>query len=101
MNAKPRLKLHLTGHVSVLAQGSLDWSAKDARASIKKHYGSIGRFARQLGVSYDAACSALRDPGAARMAGKVATVRQTLGLPSTPSKRALITAGNKLHGRRV
>jgi hypothetical protein len=98
---KPRLKRSLDGHLIVVAPGLNPWGEASARKFLLEHYGSIGSFATRFGFSYDAVCAALRGRSSARMAGKVAAVRQALGLPSNPSKRALITAGNKLHGRRV
>lgn len=89
MNTKPRLKLHLDGHISVLAQGSLGWTAKDARSFIAEHYGNLGRFAERFSLPYGAVCAATK-PGQdriyARTAGKVSFVRCVLGLETRPSE---------------
>lgn len=89
MTSKPRLKLHTTGRVTVVANGELGWSSANARSFIKQHYGSVTRFATRFGLSYAAACVATepgRDWLASRQAGDVAQVRALLGLPSSPTE---------------
>lgn len=88
MSTKPRLKLHLSGQVSVLVNGSLGWNAKDAREFITRHYGSVGRFAMRFRLPYGAACAATepdRERVSSRSAGQIAYVRSVLGLNSAPS----------------
>ncbi|HRL97846.1 MAG TPA: hypothetical protein PLE22_00190 [Acidovorax sp.] len=89
---KPRLKLSATGELFVISPGSVLWSEKSAKLFLTQHYGSVKAFSDRFGCSYSAAIVALASPWARQRAGKVAKVRQILGLPSTPTQKALISA---------
>lgn len=89
---KPRLKLTIDGHISVVIPGTNPWDENSARLFLIEHYGSVKAFTRRFGLSYSAACVALATPWASERAGKVAKVRQALGLACSPTKQALIAA---------
>lgn len=101
MKAKPRLKLHLSGRLSVLSSAELGWTATEARSFIKQHYGSVGRFSAQFLLPYGAACAATepdRERVSARSAGDIALVRSVLGLRSNPSASSVRIA--EAHAKR-
>lgn len=101
MSTKPRLKLHLNGRVSIVSTGAIGWTAKDARSFIKRHYGSVGRFATRFQLPYGAACAATepdRERVSSKSAGGVAEVRALLGLSSNPSLASIRIA--KAHAAR-
>ena len=88
MTTKPRLKLHLSGRLTVLSSAEIGWTATGARSFIKAHYGSVGRFAARFQLPYGAACAATepdRERVSSRSAGDIAFVRSVLGLRSKPS----------------
>lgn len=89
---KPHLKLSTKGEVVVVTPGSLPWSEQNAKLFLIQHYGSVKAFSVRCGCSYSAAIVALASPFACRRAGKVAKVRQILGLSSSPTKQAVIAA---------
>lgn len=94
---KPRLKLLLNGRILVVRSGSLGWSSREARTSVKQRYGSVSGFAARFHVSQGCAYAALTDARiAVRAAGQIAFVRQVLGLPSHPSEQALRVASARL-----
>lgn len=92
---KPRLKRYSDGRLAVLTPSLIPWGENSARKFLQEHYGSVSAFAIRFGFSYDAVCAALRGRSSERMAGNVATVRQVLGLPSNPSKRAIAVANGR------
>lgn len=86
MAIKPRLKLHINGKVSLVANGLNTWTEPEAKAWIQQHYGSIAEFSRRYGFDYLHVLNALdRRIGAVSCAGGIASVRQLLGLRSEPS----------------
>ncbi len=101
MTTKPRLKPRNDGSLLVVRKGLNPWSEVVARKFVQEHYGTLATFAARYHFSYWAVCNALRSNHfPKRMAGKVAEVRQTLGLPSQPSHRALISANSKQQEQR-
>lgn len=87
---KPRLKLHSTGRVTVLVQGHLGWTERQARAAICAHYGNLRTFSERLGISYAAAAKATTPwSNNTHRAGQIAFARTVLGLPSQPTAAAL------------
>ena len=98
---KPRLKLLTTGELLVVAPGVIPWSERNAKQFLIQHYGSVKAFSERFSCSYSAAIVALASPWAAQRAGKVAKVRQLLGLPSCPTKKALISAAALERKRRL
>lgn len=83
---KPHLKLHLTGHVTVLRHGEVGWKCKAAKAAVVQHYGSMAAFARLYRLEYQHVQDALATEWAAERAGGIAHVRQLLGLRSAPTE---------------
>lgn len=99
---KPRLKPTKSGGLCIVQKGLNPWGEASARKFIQEHYGSLSAFAARYGFSYGAVCIALRTSyRPAKMAGQVAAVRQTLGLPSQPSPRALLSMKGKQQERRA
>lgn len=89
---KPRLKQSRDGTLHVVKKGLNPWGEASARRYITEQYGSLSAFASRYRLPYAAVCIALRSPNASEMAGNVAKVRQVLGLPSKPTKMALVAA---------
>ena len=89
---KPHLKLSTTGALMVVTPGLLPWSEESAKLFLIQHYGSVKAFSARFGCSYRAAVVALASPSAWKRAGKIAQVRQILGLPCRPTKQAVIAA---------
>lgn len=94
---KPRLKRSSDGRLIVIKPGLNPWREHSAKRFLVEHYGSISAFSERFGFPYNAVCTALRSSTASRWAGNVATVRQVLGLPSTPSKHAIRCAKVRGH----
>lgn len=101
MSDKPRLKLNLSGRLTVLSSAEIGWTATAARSYIKRHYGSVVQFSAKFQLPYGAACAATepdRERVSSRSAGDIAYVRAILGLASRPSIRSVRIATS--HARR-
>lgn len=97
---KPRLKYAMNGRLSVVAPGRNPWGEENARKFVIEHYGSLAAFAKRYRLPYNSVVAALKvDQGSEKMAGKVAHVRQVLGLPSRPTFRATVAAQAKARQR--
>lgn len=93
--AKPVLKLHLDGRLSLITPSpAAVASAADVKSSVIAHYGSIKAFARHWGVSHNAVYLALNS-WSERMAGQVRHVCLIFGLPSAPTPQACSQAFHK------
>lgn len=98
---KPHLKLLLNGRISIVRKGELGWSELEAKSFVRRQYGSIQDFADRIEISPVTVYDALKsfNHHAIKQAGKVAFVRQLLGLRSNPTERCLRVA-NALAKRR-
>lgn len=90
---KPRLKLHLDGHISVVRPGKSCLSAYEVKTFLRQHYGSLGAAALALQAPRWALQQALDwDLAAKQAGGHVGRCRQMLGLPNQPSDRSIAAA---------
>lgn len=88
---KPRLKLSITGRLTLLREGLSGLNEDQTKRSLQKSHGSLLAFSRKHGVNYAGLCSSF-NVQSERFAGNVATARQLLGLPSNPTKGNLSLA---------
>lgn len=95
---KPHLKLDISGRLTVVRPGALNWTGTDARMRITDQYGTLKDFAARFGLPYWAVVNATTGSDG-RESGHVAHVRQVLGLPSTPTFRAKVAAQAKARQR--
>lgn len=88
---KPHLKLSTHGRITVLRPAIKGWLESEAKRRLQDQYGSMAAFAERFGFKYSDVLTALCVDGDhyATAAGGIASVRQALGLKSTPSKTAL------------
>jgi hypothetical protein len=87
---KPRLKLSTKGRLTLISPGVSGMDEAETKLFIKKHFLSMANFAKKFRLNYNAFYPAMQ-PYGVHCAGKTAQYRQLCGLPSTPSRAALLT----------